>query len=398
MRICMIGYTKFESDGRLHRYAMSLLSQGHSVDIIGLGHPVQKTPVNIDGVNVYRIQSRDFQESGPLSYLKHLLIFFGKSFFVAMWLQMKKQYRIVHFHNIPNFGIFCTIPVKLLGAKIVLDIHDLVPEFYMRKFNINGNAWIIILLKWIEKLSCRYADHVITVTEIWRQKLIQRSTRENHCSVIMNLPINTVFRKQPLNPHIKGNPFYLTYHGNLAEQTGVDLLIRAVGELITRIPDIRLQILGGGREEEAYRRLTKMLDLDKYVIFKKNLPVIELTNAVKHAHISVDPKRQGVYAGETLSVKAMEYLALGIPLIVAKTKAAFYYFPEESVYFFEPENIHALAEAIFDLYQHPEKRRKLHVHSDDFNHKYNWEEAKQVYFSILSRLTSPQLRSERLSN
>ncbi|MBN2104212.1 glycosyltransferase family 4 protein [bacterium] len=395
MRLCMVGYTQFESDGRLHRYATSLLSQGHSVDVVGLGESVQKSPVNIAGVNVYRIHRRDFQESGPLSYLKHLTIFFWKSFIITTRLHIQKKYHVIHFHNIPDFGIFCTILTKFLGAKIILDVHDLVPEFYMRKFHVSESHLIIVLLKFIEKLSCRYANHVITVTELWREKLIQRSVNSRHCSVIMNLPIHAIFKKQPFNSYKTGNFFYLTYHGNLAEQTGVDLLIRAVRKLTGRIPNIRLQIIGGGREETEYRQLTDTLELNEQIIFKNNVPVIQLTDAVKHAHIAVDPKRPGVYAGETLSVKAMEYLALGIPLVVAETEAASYYFPRKSVRFFKPGNADSLASAILDLYLHPDKRRKLYKHSDDFNRKYNWEDEKQTYFSILSKLTGLEANPEK---
>jgi glycosyltransferase involved in cell wall biosynthesis len=386
MKICMVGYTKFESDGRLHRYAMSLLEKGHSVDVIGLGSPVSTEPIESYGVHVYRVYSRDFGESGPVSYLMQLMTFFFKSFFSVTKLQKKNRYDIIHFHNIPDFGIFCTLLARLMGAKVILDIHDLVPEFYRRKFKVGDRHWVIVILKQIERMSCHYADHVITVTDLWKDRLIERSVPKEKCSVIMNVPIETLFNKQPFNKHPRGNPFYLTYHGNLAEQTGVDLLIHAVHQLRSQIPEIQLLIIGSGHEAEDYKTLSSNLQMTDIVTFKNNVKVTEIADSVKHAHVAVDPKRQGVYAGETLSVKAMEYLAMGIPLIVARTEAALIYFPEKSVRFFEPDNVDSLAEAILDLYKNPEKRNELYRHADDFNSVYNWAKMKKVYLSILAEL------------
>ncbi|MBN1781753.1 glycosyltransferase [bacterium] len=387
MRICMLGYTKFEHDARLHRYALTLLEQGHTVDMIGLGEPIRNEPALVQGVQVYRIYSRDFNESGPVSYLLQLCTFFMKSFFVMTRLQKEKRYHIIHFHNIPDFGVFSTLLARMLGARVILDIHDLVPEFYMRKFQVTEKHGSIVFLKWVERLCCLYADHVITVTEIWRRTLIdRRSVQGPKCSVMMNLPIASHFPRLPFNTHVKGRPFYLTYHGNLAEQTGIDLLIRAVHRIRDRIPELQLQIIGGGREEESYQALARELGLDQRIHFRETVPVIGIADAVRHAHLAVDPKRGGVYAGETLSVKSMEYLALGIPLIVARTMAADYYFPEASVRFFEPDSVESLSEAILDLYDHPAKRKSLYANCDLFNSKYNWNQAGRSYLQLISRL------------
>jgi glycosyltransferase involved in cell wall biosynthesis len=386
MRVCMVGYTNFINDARLHRYSLSLLEQGHQVDMVGVGEPVQDEPVIQHGVRVFQILSRDFAESGPASYLKNLLVFFFRSFKKITSLHQLHKYQVIHFHNIPDFGIFCTLFAKLCGAKIILDIHDLVPEFYMRKFQVSENHLAIRFLKILERLSCCYADHVITVTEIWRQRLIGRSVPPRKCSVVMNLPVESVFSKQAFTEYRNGDPFFVSYHGNLAEHTGVDLLIRAAAQIYAQIPRLSMQIIGGGRMENEYKKLAEILGIGPAVDFKKSLPVVELADAVRHAHVAVDPKRDGVYAGETLSVKAMEYLALGIPLIVARTKAAVYYFPENAVRFFRPDDTDSLAEAILDLYRNQDLRRQLHFKADAFNQQYSWQKAKQTYWSVLSGL------------
>ena len=37
--------------------------------------------------------------------------------------------------NIPDFMVFAAVFPKLTGAKIILDVHDIVPELFVTRFN-----------------------------------------------------------------------------------------------------------------------------------------------------------------------------------------------------------------------------------------------------------------------
>ena len=196
MKICMVGYTNYISDGRLNRYSQSLLERGDTVHAMGLGDKNQPRLSVADGVIVHAIHHRQFNERTPFTYFKNLLLFFLKSICHLTRLHLIHRYDVIHYHNIPDFGIFCALIPKLMGAKIILDIHDVVPEFYMRKFEVNKRAIVIRLLMWIEKISCSFANHVITVTDIWHKRLSERSVAAEKCSVIMNLPYGGVFKRR----------------------------------------------------------------------------------------------------------------------------------------------------------------------------------------------------------
>lgn len=382
----MVGYTKYQHDGRLHRYSRSLVKRGHFVDVIGLGFKHDTKIQIFEGVRVFRIQCRNFNESSPFSYFRNLMIYFLKSCYYVTKMQLAMRYDVIHFHNIPDFGVFSTLLAKWMGAKIILDIHDLVPEFYMRKFNVQGDHWIIRILLIIEKWACTYADRVITVTDIWKETLVKRSLPSDKCQVIMNLPLTDIFKPVPYKPHNLNDPFHLSYHGNLAEQTGVDLLLEAMALIRKKMPLITLQIIGEGRERSQLQEKAFELGLESVVKFKPVVPVYELPDYMKEIHAAVDPKRDGVYAGETLSVKSMEYLGMQIPLIVSKTKAAEYYFRDDEVCFFKPNHISDLAKAISDLYFHEKKRKQFHIRAEQFNVRYNWDMMKERYFQIINDL------------
>ena len=57
-----------------------------------------------------------------------------------------------------------------------------------------------------------------------------------------------------------------------------------------------------------------------------------------------------------LPVKLMEYIALRIPAVVPRLKAIEYYFSDDMVAFYEPEDVASLADAIYRLYRDPELR------------------------------------------
>ncbi len=386
MKICMISYSQYEYDNRVHRYAESLINRGDRVDVICLGSKKQLRHVIENGVHLYRIQTRDYNEKNSLSYLVKMLLFFFKSFLLCTILQIKNRYDILHFHNIPDFGVFCTLGAKILGAKVILDIHDLVPEFYQRKFSTEQNHFIIRVLKQIEKISARYADHVITVTTIWENTLVQRSVSRQKCTVILNAPDPRIFNRNEVRNVNNNNHFKMVYHGNLSEIFGVDIAIKSMSIIIKSIPKAELHIYGQGKDKEILRKLSDHLGLNRSVLFHEPVERYQIPDILRSSDVGVDPKRDGVLAGEGLSSKCMEYLAVGLPAVVSRIKAAQTYYDDSMVAFFQPDNEKDLASKIIELYNYPKKRRELIQHSNQFNKEHAWHRYENIYFNLLNDL------------
>ena len=49
-------------------------------------------------------------------------------------LHKRNRYDVIHIHNMPDFLVFAAWYPKLTGAKLILDIHDVVPELFANKF------------------------------------------------------------------------------------------------------------------------------------------------------------------------------------------------------------------------------------------------------------------------
>jgi len=342
---------------------------------------------SFEGINIYPIQSRSSREKSSLLYLLRLFLFFLKSFVYFSISGFFRKYALIHITTPPDFLVFAAIIPKLLGAKIIMDIHDIGPEFYMRSLGVSKSHPIARFITFIEKLSTCLADHVITVTDLWRDKLIARSIPPFKCTTLLNVPDDEIFRLLPEdNKKATNGYFCIYYHGSFEELFGIDTLIESMPTVVQNIPNVKLHIYGGGRLLFDCKALVKKLKIDGSVIFHKGVPFYELPRILANADIGVVPTKGSIFSDEILAMKSLEYLSLGIPIVVSRTKGHNYYYDSSLVKFFEPGNKACLAEAVIDLYKNEAERNALKINSRSFIEKYGWQNTKKTYVQIVRNL------------
>ena len=121
IRVCMLTYSFYETDSRVKRYAETLAERGDPVDIISLRNSGQPSFEKVKGVNIYRIQERNFDEKGKFSYLERLLRFLILSSFYLSKQHLKNPYKLIHVHSVPDFEVLAAFLPKLFGCKLILD-------------------------------------------------------------------------------------------------------------------------------------------------------------------------------------------------------------------------------------------------------------------------------------
>ncbi len=199
MNACVVAYTFYESDFRVMRYAEALVDRGDQVDVIALRQPGAKRREILKGVRVFRVQERLVNEKGKFAYLFRILKFLVRSSWFLARMHSRRRYDLVHVHSVPDFLVFAAFLPKLSGAKVVLDIHDILPEFYASKFSRGQKGVLFNLLVLVERISCRIADHVIIANHIWEQKLASRSVAPAKLTTIINYPDTTIFYPRKRN-------------------------------------------------------------------------------------------------------------------------------------------------------------------------------------------------------
>ena len=382
----MLVYSFYENDNRVMRYAETLVRRGDQVDVFSLRKDGQPFHDAISGVNVYRIQKRIKNEKGKLSFLFRLTKFLLVSSFFLTKYHIKNHYQVIHVHNVPDFLVFAAILPKMFGSKIILDIHDIVPELFATSFNKTTDSLLFKSLVAIEKASCAFANHVIIANHIWHKIITTRSARENKCSVILNYPDESVFFKRPRVR--QDNKLIIIYPGSLNLRQGVDIAIKAFALIKDKIRMAEFHIYGEGTDRDYLERLTIDLGIQDRVLLKGSLPIYEVAEKMANADIGIEPKRNDAFAGDAMSTKILEFMALGIPVIASDTRVHKYYFNEPSLLFFKSDDEQDLARCMLLLIENADLRQKMLLNSGQFVKDCVWDKRKDAYLGLIDRLTN----------
>jgi glycosyltransferase involved in cell wall biosynthesis len=373
---------------RVQRQALALADQGIEVDIICLRYD-QEEPTSLEeGVRVHRLPVQRHRGKGMFVQLLEYFTFFALAFVRLTSLHLRRHYNVVQVHNLPDFLVFVALVPKLTGAKVILDLHDLMPEFYAERTQQPMTSWGVRVVQWQERISCRFADHVITVTELWRRFLIERGQPPEQVTVVMNVADDRAFHRDVTPGELEnGRGFSLIYHGYMGQGHGLDLALHAMQRLEDDIPDLHLTLHGGGEYRHTLQQLSGALGLENRVHFSHDIVSTEqLARLLKAADAGIVPYRDGVFTGGILPTKLMEYAALGMPAIAARTPTISEYFDETMVEFFTPGDEDELAASILRLYQDRARVESLACGISTFTERYNWSSQSAVYLRLVRRL------------
>jgi glycosyltransferase involved in cell wall biosynthesis len=375
---------------RVEREAQALIHGGYEVDVLCLRSEKEFAFEVVDGVNIYRLPVKRDKSRGRVAQLLEYLAFFVQVFLRLLSLHPRRKYKTLQVHNLPDFLVFSTLIPKLSGARVILDLHDLMPEFFAGTYNQNMNSLPVRILKFQEWISCQYADHVITVTDLWRGTLIERGVPAHKASVVMNVANGHIFKSDEPKPAPNGDHrFKLIYHGTLSQHYGIDLLLQAVSQLKETIPQIHLTVHGRGEYLQNLRDLAKELRLNGQVTFSTNLlPMTDLPAFIGQADLGIVPYRRDIFTDGILPTKLMEYTALHVPVIAARTPAIEAYFDENMVQYFPAEDVNALCKEIIYLHNHPDRLKQISAESNKFNEKYSWDNIAGEYLKLVNQLSA----------
>lgn len=386
----MISYSAYESDGRVMRYAELLASMGSEVDVIAVARNERPPREIIAGVNVLRVQRRLTAEKGQLSYLFRVLQFFFRAMWVISRRDWTKRYDLVHIHSVPDFLVFVALLPKLRGAKVILDIHDILPELYASKFEkwgaVTSPLFRAMLL--IERVSARFADYVIAANDIWREKLVGRSVPPAKCTSLLNFPNRSVFKRRGRTR--QDDRFLMIYPGTLNWHQGLDVAIRAFNRIKDVHPEVEFHIYGIGPSLEELSRLIDELGLAGQVKLLGTRKIREIAEIMENADVGIVPKRNNPFGDEAFSTKTLEFMAMGVPVIVSNTKIDCYYFNDTLVKFFEAGNERSLAEAMTEIIESPILREALIRNGTEFVQLNDWDTHKHKYIGIVRQLLRKQ--------
>ena len=183
----MIAYTSYLTDGRVRLEAESLVKWGYEVHFLTLKSGRRPQSFLMCGVRVIELNVRKYRGKSKLFYLLSYLHFLARACVVGTWVFFRSRIKVIHVHNMPDVLVLAGFLPKLFGCKIILDIHDSVPETYAGKFGARSGR-LFKLLSVEEHLCCLLADKIICVNHVQRETLVARGLPIDKLHTVITMP------------------------------------------------------------------------------------------------------------------------------------------------------------------------------------------------------------------
>lgn len=394
MKIAMIVHAYYLKDARVRRYAELLAKRGHEVDVLCLREGTESRREHHTGVMIYRVGVSRYRRGMPsyiYEYLLSLLHFFwniNKLYFAG------RHYGLVHVHNMPNFLVFAPLIQKILGAKIILDIHDPMPEVFQSKYGLPRSHWLTRLLYAEEWLSIRFATAIITANHAFKDILMARGCRENKIAVVINAPDEKFESNQACArlSQSRRQGFHVLCIGTLAERYRVELGLRAVAKLKRDglIRGLRFSIIPKiGNEGPYLDRLleeAEALGLGGSFHLLEPVPHDSMPDVIKSADVVIYTPLPDVHMDIALSLKVPEAIAVGRPIVASRLSVHLRYFGEDALYLFEPGNVDDCAAKILEVFTDPDGVQRRVKFARAKLDEIAWAKQEAVYLDLVSKL------------
>jgi glycosyltransferase involved in cell wall biosynthesis len=396
--ICILAQSLYEYDARVKRKAEALVAAGYTVDVLTLRTTPTRKRFVLNGVNVYTVSLG--KKRGSLArYLFEYAAFFVWAFVRSALLACRKRYVLVDVNTLPDFLIFAPVIAKCLGAKLVLDMHEITPEFYRSKYGIGENSWLVRLLKSLERISFSFADHVITINEPIQDLLVSRGLPRRKSTILMNAADESRFAGSIASvvpvPGGDAAAFAMMYHGTLTRIYGLDIAIEAFALAEKDMPGAEIWMIGLGQEEAALRALAQQRGVASKVKVMGPVPSTEVPSWLRRCDVGLLPMRRDALLDFAFPNKLSEFIVTGRPVLVSRLKTMRHYFSEGALAYFNPHDTVDLARQMVRLYRDRALRARLAVKAREEYAPLRWDVMKQRYLELVDALANPAHRPAR---
>ncbi len=376
-------------DRRVWQESQALRDAGYQVTVIcPKMRGFNASAENIDGIQIYRHWITD-EAGGFVGFIGEYASALWGEFWLLWKVWFKQGMDVIHLCNPPDLLFLVAIPFRLLGVKVLYDVHDLWPEMFEAKFNRRG--WFYSMVRLAEKCTYKLANAVLATNETVKHVAMTRGGKsDSDVTVVRTAPMFGNIDVDPDPSLKKGKQFLVGYIGVMGNADGVDYLVRAADHLVhvLKREDTHFLIMGSGAEYDNLVRLRDELGLQSYVDLPGRVTNEFLFTALKTMDVGAacDPKNS--YNDGCTMNKTLEYMAFGKPQVlfdIIEGRAS----AQESALYVKENSAEKFAEALVELLDDPERREQMGAFGKKrLFEELNWERSVENLTGAYGRLTS----------
>jgi glycosyltransferase involved in cell wall biosynthesis len=351
------------ADRRVWAEARSLRRAGYRVSVIcPRGRYTDQEPFrDLDDIAIYRFPM-PFDGPSRLHFLMEYVWAFLACAGLTLRVWRERGFDVLHVGNPPDFFFPFAWIGRLGGKRFVFDQHDLCPETYLSKFARARKGFLYRALLWAEKRSYAAADVVIATNESYREvSRVRGGVSEDRIYVVRNSPNRELFQPRAPEPSLKrGFQHMVCYVGVMAQQDGVDYLLRAAHHVVHELGrrDVLFVLIGTGDVWGDLQRLHAELQLERNVLFTGRIPDEPMLSYLATADLCASPDPYNPLNDVSTMTKLMEFMAMGKPIVSFDLKEARFSARDAAVYV-ENNDTRQFGRAIVELLEDPDRRRTL---------------------------------------
>lgn len=386
--VCHLLYEEFPRDPRVRRYVNILNNIGFHCIIICSKKKNEKSFEELNGNLIYRLPVAKKRSSFFITLIEYL-IFTSVSSWLLIYLKIRYGFKIVHTHTLPDFLIFAALPVKILGCKLILDLHEIFPELFIARKPDLEKSFYVSLLKTAERWSIKIADKVLTIHDNARNIFIGRNKNiENKIEVLMNSIDPSEFTDTLLNPT---GEFVIIYNGSIVKLLNLTLVVKAIAKLKEQISEndfakIKFKLYGEGPDLENILIESKQLNIENSVVYEGSVSPKVMYEEVRKANVCVLPPIKNIYSDLFYTLKMLEMIYLRIPVIATRLNTYQKYYREDSLFYFDSGDLDGLAEQIKKVFYEKDLVKQKTENAFIDYQKVGWDIMKERYIKVINGL------------
>ena len=128
------------------------------------------------------------------------------------------------------------------------------------------------------------------------------------------------------------------------------------------------------------------MGVENYLHFHEGVPWDKLAEKLRFMDVGIVANRVNAATDLMLPSKLIDYVVLGIPAIVPRLRAIEYYFSEEMVAYFTPEDVDSIVGATISLYRSAARRERQASNAKTFLSRYQWDDRKNGLRALYDKL------------
>lgn len=279
---------------------------------------------------------------------------------------------VLHAANPPDTFFLIAWLLRPFGTKFVFDQHDLVPELLEARTN-RATGSVHRLFRMLERCSYRRADLVLVPNDSYRSVAIERGK----CDPVRVVTVRSGPDAVDIAKSTMTSTPVIVFAGMMGPQDGLETLLDAIALLEERNgPTFTVELIGRGSEVEQLQQRARALGIAELISWTGWLDQEALKAHLRSATIAVSPDDDTQFNRKSTMTKIAEYLAFGLPTVVADLPESRVTAGDAAAVFYAPNDSHDLARRIEELLTDGSLRDELRCRARHRAALLTWEQSE----------------------